>query len=1047
VTVHGFAWRNQGGDVTINWPEAAPTAIQARTGDWTGSFTWSGAEVAGSVDLWEQPLRLAARFPADHWLPESASAVAENWTLPADRLKLAAAYRQVQGGGRLEWARDHFLLSAQLAAVARDEAKSAPPLEAQVGARGDFHGMTVTALHVASPFATADLSEPVTLDFAQGFQAGTARLTLNADLSRQSWVEARGTAKGSVAIGGSGQQDFALEIAGFQVRDFAFSHAAMRGTLQWPQLEITELDLQPDTASRVTGRAHLDLTARQWSGGELQARFGSDWLARWLPAGARWEKGELTASFSGPLVTPAHSGKVVFTQAVVAPLHPVDASVEWHGHGEVIDDFTVHARAGQSTLEASGRIDDRQLRLDSARLTAGGDQPWTLAQPATVTWAPAWSVEGLRLNHADGFVAFAVQRGTGAALQVDARNVASALAQDWITLPGPGWRVGNLHLAGDFASGALAFQAQLDGTIQLKPQSAEVRVRAKGDKAGVQIEELSTVLGDRVVTQATGHLPVAWDTERLPHLRVGWGESFALDAHTSADSPLWATLGDIIGIEFATPVADVRLGGTLERPEGELNVKVRQLAATRGTYKDRLPEVTDLVLAARANPDGLAIDTFSARIDDQEIRAHGKLPLGRKDWEDFSRDPMAFLWQKGEGHIEIADADIAAFARRLPNLLAAQGRMNAKVDLAAGGALSGELHLHNAALRPIDPLGAVQEINADLALVNRELEIKSWSAKLGGEPVELRGTIELPPAGEPKVALELKGSNLPLVRRTGLIVRSDLALAVRTDNGGTTQVSGTVTLHDSVVLADLPALVPRGQSTASRQPPYFAVERPPFDDWTLAVDVRGPRAVKIRTPVVSGVASARFRLSGTLRDPRAVGELTVDEGRVLFPFATFTVLLGAVRLSEADPHHPQVSLNAQSRYHDYLLRLEASGPLEAPHIVLSSTPALDSTEVLLMVTSGQSPETDAAAASSGQRLATLGTYLGQGLLLGAGSDANRIELSSGSQVSRQGRETYEFTYRLDDRWALVGEYDEFDEYNAGIKWRAYYQEGDKHEKK
>lgn len=203
----------------------------------------------------------------------------------------------------------------------------------------------------------------------------------------------------------------------------------------------------------------------------------------------------------------------------------------------------------------------------------------------------------------------------------------------------------------------------------------------------------------------------------------------------------------------------------------------------------------------------------------------------------------------------------------------------------------------------------------------------------------------------------------------------------------------------------------------------------------------------MHTPVFQGVASARFKLGGTLGEPRAVGEVTVDEGRVLFPFATFTVQLGAIRLSEADPYHPQLSVNAQSRYHDYLLRLEASGPLESPHILLSSNPSLEAAELLLMVTSGQSPETDQAAATGTQRLARLGTYLGQGLILGSGSDASRIELSSGSRVSRQGRETYEFTYRLDDRWALVGEYDEYDEYNAGVKWRAYVQGGETDEKK
>jgi translocation and assembly module TamB len=195
------------------------------------------------------------------------------------------------------------------------------------------------------------------------------------------------------------------------------------------------------------------------------------------------------------------------------------------------------------------------------------------------------------------------------------------------------------------------------------------------------------------------------------------------------------------------------------------------------------------------------------------------------------------------------------------------------------------------------------------------------------------------------------------------------------------------------------------------------------------------------------VASARFRLSGTLGEPRAVGELTVDEGRVLFPFATFEVRLGSVRLSEADPYHAQLNVNAQSRYHDYLLHLDATGPLDAPQIVMSSNPPLDATQLLLMVTSGQSPETDVAAASGTQRLARLGTYFGQSVLFGSGTDENRIELSSGSHVSRQGKETYEFTYRLNEKWALVGDYDEYDEYNAGVKWRAYVQEGDKSEKK
>ncbi|MCU0792519.1 MAG: hypothetical protein MUE42_06645, partial [Opitutaceae bacterium] len=39
----------------------------------------------------------------------------------------------------------------------------------------------------------------------------------------------------------------------------------------------------------------------------------------------------------------------------------------------------------------------------------------------------------------------------------------------------------------------------------------------------------------------------------------------------------------------------------------------------------------------------------------------------------------------------------------------------------------------------------------------------------------------------------------------------------------------------------------------------------------------------------------------------------------------------------------------------------------------------------------------------------------------------------GERVSRQGRETYGFEFKLNDKWSLAGEYDEFDAYNAGLR--------------
>ena len=67
-------------------------------------------------------------------------------------------------------------------------------------------------------------------------------------------------------------------------------------------------------------------------------------------------------------------------------------------------------------------------------------------------------------------------------------------------------------------------------------------------------------------------------------------------------------------------------------------------------------------------------------------------------------------------------------------------------------------------------------------------------------------------------------------------------------------------------------------------------------------------------------------------------------------------------------------------------------------------------------------------------------YLGQGLLGSFGVDAasaDRLSIVPGETISDQGRETYTVEYKLGDRWKWVGEYDQFDDYNIGLKWRLY----------
>ena len=48
-----------------------------------------------------------------------------------------------------------------------------------------------------------------------------------------------------------------------------------------------------------------------------------------------------------------------------------------------------------------------------------------------------------------------------------------------------------------------------------------------------------------------------------------------------------------------------------------------------------------------------------------------------------------------------------------------------------------------------------------------------------------------------------------------------------------------------------------------------------------------------------------------------------------------------------------------------------------------------------------------------------------------------LTIHSGEQIAETGKPTYSIEFKLTDTVSLVGEYDRFGDYNAGVKWRIY----------
>jgi translocation and assembly module TamB len=1008
----------------------------------TANLESRGATVAGDVTWWEQRAVLDAHFGEDGWLPTEATLQTDGWTVPGARLRLDDLYAAVRGRGKVEWHDGHFDVDVAASGEPAD-GKSAPPLEATLRGHGDGQRFTLEALHVTLPGITAQLSEPVTVDRQAKFLQSAARFTLQADLAKQPWFAATGMVSGEARlVAGVAQSpvvDFNFEARDVAVGNVALSAASAQGRFDWPRVEITAGSITMAGGEKIAWRGGWDFRAKEILDASGAGQIRRATLVRWLPAQPDYGAISFKAQVSGPLASLTHAGSARADGVKLRGLNPLALALTWRGRGDTIESFTAEVTAGTTKISAAGAATRMEMSLSRLTFARGDATHLKLTAPATIRWNPALQIDGLQLA-GGGDLGAAVMWGATGRIEIAMHKILSTWFEELAPLPGPGWQVDSLAITGGWDRGPMTFSVTGNGAINLgSGRMAAVAMALKGNQDGLRAETLRATEGTTTIFMATGRAPIVLSPGAIPFLQIEPDGALTIEAATDPKAAFWGKLAELTGIDLKEPQVTAHVTGTWARPQGEIRVTAARLALDQQRFQRPLPAIESLDVVLTGDRSGLKLTAFSVSVEGQAVRAHGQLPMAHGGWSEWSREPLAFAWRWADLHLEVPDADLAAFARFLPPYLEPKGRLQADLNYTRGGAMEGFLHLRDAASRPLGPLGVLQEITADVQLLGRTVELRSVAAKAGGQPVTLSGTIQFPADAAPRYDVALHGENLPFVRQPGLLVRGDLDLKLHTPPTGPTALSGTVRLRDSLFLSDVRAFLPGGTKSGERQPPYFAVATTPFDTWTLGVDVSGGRFLRLRTPVFNGMASARFHLGGTLGEPRLIGDVTIDEGQVLMPFASFLIKQGTVRIAEENPHELALFLRGTGRRNGYELAMEITGTVEAPSIVFTSSPALDSEQLLRMVMTGAVPSNDITYSST-QRFARLGTYLGQSLLGSFGGDAisaDRLSIASGEKVSEQGRETYDVEYKLAARWKWVGEYDEFDDYNMGLKWRLY----------
>ncbi len=1050
LDVNALRYRNLSADAAVRFSPGDSIAVTATDPDDGAklALTSRGNAVSGNAAWWEQPATVTATFAEQGWMPARADVRAENLHVPGERLKLGAAYRTVAGHVHATWDVERISADAVLHGEPVKE-KQAPPLDVTVQLHGDQRSLTVEAFHAAIPGGIADLTSPVTVDRSGDIHESAARFSVRVDLSQQPWTHATGTMVGEARIVPDGRKapavEYDLKVDNLTLPGVAVRAGTAVGRLQWPVLEVRRIAMTGAAGETVAGHGVWNFREKKVTDAAVTGVIASGTISRWLPKSLTFDSVKVDARAAGALATLEHAGSIDVNNVRIATIKPATGTLKWEGRGPDISEFSVAASVGDARLTARGAATAREVRLTDVTFAPDGAVALRLKGPARIAWQPALTVDELHLVGPNAAVDATIEWGRSGRIEAALRGFASQWVGAVMPLRGPAWSIPSFAISGKWDQSPMTYAAAGELAFALPDnRSATINLSVKGTPAGMTIEALHGIESGNAVVNASGNLPLMLSPGRQPLVEINPDGPLKVEATTVPNAAFWQQLAAMTGVELRDPQVNAHLTGRWSRPEGTIDFRAAHVAMDPKRFARPLPTIDAVDVAVAGDAGGLQLNRFSFTIEGQMVHASGRLPVNHSTWTELAHAPLPYLQQYSQVQLEVPDAKVAMFSRFLPAALAPAGRLQADIRFDRG-TLGGFLRLRDAASRPLGPLGVLQQVNADVDFSDHRVVLRKVTATSGGQPITLSGSVELPSAGwmsgefsEPHYDVTLSGQNLPFVRQSGLLMRGDIDLKLQTPAKGRPAISGKVVLRDSLFLTDVRSFLPHGGgSSPSRRPPYFSVDTPPLEAWRLDIDVSGTRFMRVRTPVFTGVASAHFHLGGTLGDPRTIGEATIDEGVVRMPFAAFQVKQGAVRLTEESPFEPTIYLRGTGRHYGYDLTMEVQGKASAPKINFTSSPALDAEQVLLMVMTGAAPANEVNTSLT-HRAVQIGAFFGQSLvssLTGGGVEPDRLSIESGEKISQQGKETYSIEYKLSDRWSITGEYDEFDEYNAGFKWR------------
>lgn len=866
---------------------------------------------------------------------------------------------------------------------------------AEIGASVVDVGTTRFPLGGGARLFLLDPSTEIELGVRAPDSAELARLLLPADVAEH--VDVRGAIGGSVRllpVEDGVRARLTLRARDAAVRGVAIDEVAIGADYVDGVLTIERADVKAG-ASSIVAKGGVDVRAQRFVALDVEAdvpdvrALGRVLGADDLPDG----RARLRARFDGPFGAPDGWIEADGTDLVLAGLDVARLRLRARGAdgGVAVDDLALDLPLVGAT-SAAGRLsrDERGAwHADVERLALDAlEGSLDLVRPARVTYD------------------------------------AGTVAVDRLELAGG---EGALRVSGSRSADSVCADAELDSARV----GRVLRAFGVAVPASLRLDGRATVALDGIASDATDGIVDA-------ALRVS-----VLDL-ADLDLPRGFRAAGRADAHFA-------VSGGWRDPVGTIEFTARGLDVRDATGFARL---TGAELSARARVGReIEVETFALRIArDARVDVSGTIgvPL---DLQRLARGDVGAIGASAVDLSVRADApDLAPLGVAFDVLRRTEGALTA--DLAVRGSLSlpavaGRIRLRDGGVKLSNALPAISGVEVDVALDGDRLAIERAVGTYGGGHVELTGSVALDGA-EPALDVGLRGTSVPLLRSAEVSLRTDVDVRVQ-GRWSALDLRGSAALRDArfeqrLDLERLRGMFESKPGAGGRVLELPAITEAPFDAMRIELDVRSEAPVRVRTPLIRAQVLTSFSIRGTGANPLLEGSLELDGGRIALPASKLDLTRGRVDFDPNDPGRARLDVTAEGRASGYDVSARVTGTTDEPIIELSSIPPATQEDLALLLVAGRVPGTRGLALDEDRVVGEVATYVARDLAYewfgDAGeSFADRLELSTGADVTQSGADTIEVRFRLTGPQRgpgravyLRGERDVYDRVNMGVRF-------------